>query len=96
METEQEQAERMSVDFAVFNCHMNNAKKRADEEFIAQFGREKFDKVMGPIHRKGIMSIFHKAPTKYTMAWVVLCVAFVNENRQSPAPSGGASPTVRS
>ena len=74
--------ERMSQTFAVFNCHINNAKDRADAEFIAQFGQESFDKCIRPFHRKGIMEIFKSNSTVETMAWVVLCTAFANEGRE--------------
>lgn len=72
---------RMDQGFAVFNLHVNDAGKRADKEFILQFGQEKFDKHIAPLHTKGIMAIFHGKPTKYTLAWVTLTTAFVNEDR---------------
>ena len=71
--------ERLGANFAVFNCHVNDAKDRADAEFIAQFGQDRFDEVMAPIHEAGVMSIFNEEPTIYTMAWVTLCAAYVNE-----------------
>lgn len=76
---------RMGTNFAVFNCHVNDAKNRADAEFIAQFGQEKFDEVMTPLHEAGIMEIFNEAPTIYTMAWVTLCAAYVNEDVEENA-----------
>lgn len=77
---------RLDVGFSVFNCHLNNAKERANAEFILQFGQEAYDEHIKPIDEAGIMSIFHEAPTKYTGPWVTLVTAYVNENRV-PAPS---------
>lgn len=71
--------ERMSADFAVFNCHVNDASDRADAEFIAQFGQKAFDETIKPLHEEGIMGIFNDEPTPLTMAWVTLVTAFVNE-----------------
>lgn len=71
---------RMEPFIAVFNCHVNNAKARADAEIIAQFGQEVFDKKIAPYHKKGIMAIFNKKPNHVTAAWVAVCTAFVNEN----------------
>ncbi len=71
--------ERLDHGFAVFNSHINRASARADREFEAQFGREIFEKHIKPFHDEGIMAIFHGKPTIYTMAWVVLCTAYVNE-----------------
>jgi len=39
------------------------------------------DEIMVPLHKSGIMSIFDKEPTIYTMAWTSLVTAFVNENK---------------
>lgn len=72
-------AERMSQGFAVFNCHINDASDRADAEFIAQFGQKAFDSTIKPLHEEGIMGIFHDEPQKWTLAWVTLVTAFVNE-----------------
>jgi hypothetical protein len=71
--------ERMDHQFAVFNNHVNDAGDRADAEFIAQFGQERFDEIIAPLHEEGIMAIFGTEPTIYTMAWVTLCAAYVNE-----------------
>lgn len=72
--------ERMDQGFSVFNLHANNAGKRADKEFIDQFGQENFDEHIKPLHETGIMSIFDNEPTIYTQAWVTLVTAYVNEN----------------
>lgn len=71
--------ERLDPQFAVFNLHVNDAGNRADAEFVAQFGRAKFDEKIKPLHEAGIMSVFDKEPTKWTLAWVALVTAFVNE-----------------
>lgn len=71
--------ERMGPTTAVFNSHVNDARDRADAEFIAQFGPQRFEQVMAPIHEAGLMSIFDGEPTVYTMAWLTLCRAYVNE-----------------
>lgn len=73
---------RMTHQFAVFNLHVNDAGKKADAEFIAQFGQAKFDEVIAPFHKNGIMSIFNSQPLPMTMAWVALVTFFVNQ----PAP----------
>lgn len=74
-------ADRLDAKFSVFNLHTNDAGKKADAEFIAQFGQVKFDKIIKPLHEQGIMSIFDSKPTIYTAAWVVLCSYFVNAGR---------------
>lgn len=73
--------ERMSQGFAVFNLHVNDAGDRASREFVAQFGQEKFDQKIKPFIDKGVMSIFDQKPTRWTLAWVTLVTAFVNEDR---------------
>jgi hypothetical protein len=73
---------RMDSYFSVFNGHVNNADKRANAEFIAQFGQEAYDNEIKPLREKGIMLIFETDPTRLTMAWVALVTAFVNENRE--------------
>ena len=77
--------EWMSVDFAVFNLHRNNAGKRANKLFITKYGRTEFNKTMMPFHRKGIMSIFDSRPTRRTKMWVNAVHRFVNEGVPKPA-----------
>lgn len=76
--------ERMDPGFAVFNSHINNALERADAEFIAQFGEKRFKRYIAPHHERGIMSIFENKAGKWTMLWVSLCTAFVNEATSNP------------
>jgi hypothetical protein len=77
--------ERMSHGFAVFNCHVNDARERADAEFKAQFGEEAFEEHIAPLHRDGIMLVLGEGADERAdrarTAWVVLCTAFVNEGR---------------
>jgi cytochrome c5 len=70
--------ERLDHGFAVFNCHINDAKERADAEVKAQFGQEVFDERIQPCHDDGIMTILSKEDRACT-AWIVLCAAYVNE-----------------
>jgi hypothetical protein len=72
--------ELMSANFAVFNLHVNDAGKRADREFIRQFGVEEFDEHIKPYYDDGIMSIFEEPPNWATSAWVTLVTYFVNED----------------
>lgn len=72
---------RMSNGVSVFNLHVNNAGARADAEFIAQFGRETWEREIEPFHKAGIMSIFHGPPKKWRLVWVALVTAYVNEDR---------------
>jgi len=75
--------ERMNTSFAVFNCHVNSARKRADREFKAQFGQDTFDHYIAPLHEEGIMLVLSKGKsemdTAMRVAWAVLCTAYVNE-----------------
>ena len=43
---------RMSHGLAVFNGHVNDAFERANAEFIAQFGEEKFDKKIDDVKNR--------------------------------------------
>ena len=76
-----EKRERLDPYLSVFNCHSNNARKKADAEFVLQFGQEAFDKHIAPLHESGIIAIFHKKPNEYTGPWVSLVTYFVNQRR---------------
>ena len=80
MTTELKQ-KRLDPYFAVFNCHINDARERADKEFKAQFGEEKWKEEIKPLHDEGIMVIFQAEPTSFVMAWAALCTAYVNEDK---------------
>jgi len=75
--------ERMDPQFSVFNCHVNSAKLRANEEFIRQYSKELFDTYIAPLHETGIMEIFEASSDKKTLhmrvAWITLCTAYVNQ-----------------
>lgn len=72
--------EPMQEGFSVFNCHINNAKERSKALFVACFGQDKWDREIQPFHNKGIMTIFHKKPTKYVQWYVDTVTAIVNEH----------------
>jgi len=75
---------RLDSFFSVFNLHMNNAGKRADEEIIARFGEDIFDRYIKPYYDRGIMSIFDHDPTRLNyvvIGWLALVTYFVNEDR---------------
>lgn len=72
----------MDAYFAVFNCHVNNARARARRAFIAKYGRPAYMKVIYPYWRRGIMSIFHDKPTEHTKFFVDKITEFVNEGRE--------------
>jgi hypothetical protein len=77
--SKKKKGERMDHGFSVFNLHVNKAGKRADREFIAQFGQERFDKHIKPHHEAGIMTILEKSPFSFAGIWIALVTAFVNE-----------------
>lgn len=81
MATKTKTVERMDHRFSVFNLHVNNAGKRANAEFIAQFGQEAYDKEIQPSYDEGIMSIFNKEQTVLRSCWVCLVTAYANEER---------------
>jgi hypothetical protein len=83
MTTKTESKRQMNQGFAVFNLHVNNAGKRADVEYIAQFGQEHFDEHIAPAHAAGIMTIFTRDPIELAarLPWITLVTAYVNENR---------------
>lgn len=75
----------MSPSFAVFNCHVNDAKSKANEQFIRMFGQKAYDEIIKPLHEKGIMIILDDTDSKRENikrhAWITLCWYFVNENK---------------
>ncbi len=76
--------EVLDVGVAVFNMTPDD-KERADAGFVRRFGREAFDAEVEPLHRGGIMSIFHNSPTEHSR-WYAETVAFlVNERRGAKA-----------
>lgn len=75
-------AEPMNPYVAVFNCHINNAKSKADKAFIKRFDKDVFNKEIKPFLDKGIMSIFKQAPNDYTKVYVEFIALYVNESKK--------------
>jgi len=71
--------EILDIQFALFNCHINNAREKVQKIFIKRFGQEKWDKELKPIESQGIMSIFNSEPNYYTQWYVEMIWYFVNE-----------------
>jgi hypothetical protein len=63
----------------VFNCHVNDADKRARETLAISYPTflEEVEKIEE--EENGIMGIFHREPTQATMAYTILVTAFVCE-----------------
>ena len=70
----------MDIYFSTFNCHINNAKKRAIKKFKKKFGKTVFQKEIKPYLEKGIMSIFQENPNYYTEWFVKKIAKYVNDN----------------
>lgn len=71
---------KLSPGFALFNCHINNAKDRA----LAVLD-ENFSKLAAEIRKaeeEGIMVLLQREPTPASTAFVVLVTAFVNGDIQ--------------
>lgn len=73
-----ETKEPMDVYFAVFNCHVNNAKSKAIREFKKTYSPEIYDKEIKPFIKSGIMSIFQEKPNKYTLHFAETIQKYVN------------------
>lgn len=71
----------MSLPFALFNLHINDASEKAKKAFIKRFSQEEWDKSIQPFHDKGIMSIFDSITDK-TLWYVETIGIYVNENRE--------------
>lgn len=71
--------ELMSTYVAVFNCHVNDAKAKADAQFKRAFGLAKFNRHIKPYDDEGIMSIFDVTPNQYRLAWVMMVTVLVNQ-----------------
>ena len=73
---------------SVFNCHVNNALYKALHEYVDRFGVESWRKIILPITREGIMSVFSAKPTEEIIYFVSSIKAHVNnEVDQSHDPS---------
>lgn len=72
-------AEKLDPHFAVFNCHINNAKDRAMATLKAHFPSW-HDEIAALDEDPGIMVIFtHNVATPATAAFVALVTHLVNE-----------------
>ena len=72
--------EPMDLYFSVFNMN-DEDKKRSDAGFIMRFGQEIFDKEISPIHKDGIMTIFHNQRNQWTLWYAEIIAFLVNERR---------------
>lgn len=67
--------------FSVFNCHLNNAQKRARKVMRSEDPKS-LTRLDGIIRRGGgVMAIFQRDPTPETKRFVELVTQFVNEDR---------------
>jgi hypothetical protein len=80
--------ERMSPNFAVFNLHVNDAGRRAED--VMRHAMPKYLERVKELETEGngIMHIFNVPVEPATAAYIALVTAFVNEDRgeQPPAP----------
>lgn len=74
-----ETRERYGTFLAVFNCHVNNADRKARRDFRAKFGPDAWQKHMTPFVRKGLMSIFDEPQNKHTKFYADAVTRYVNE-----------------
>lgn len=66
-----------TIGFLIFNRHETD-KRKARQAFIERFGREKYNEIIKPIERAGIMSIFNHPPNPYTALYVNVMAASVD------------------
>jgi len=71
--------EPMDAKFAIFNCHINDAKDRAKDAFIAFHGKKAWNTYIQPKIDDGIMSIFNEVPNEYTKFFVYTVWTMVNK-----------------
>ncbi len=79
--SELETTKKMSPGFALFNCHVNDAKDRALavlDEYFPKFADE-----IRTADEEGLMSIIGTEPTPATASFVVLVTMFVNESKEA-------------
>lgn len=67
--------------WALFNCHVNDAEKRAKIKFIISNGTKCWNKEIQPFVDQGIMSIFNVKPNKWTVEFLKDVCRFVNEKK---------------
>jgi hypothetical protein len=68
----------------VFNLHVNDAQDKAREIFIAQYGQDKWDAVLAPLERDGIMAIFEQELTFEIAFYITTIMLIVNEDVTVP------------
>ncbi len=71
-------AEPMDPFFSLFNCHVNDAERRAKESFIQKYDEATWKRELQPFINKGIMSIFDKPPSEFTQFFVDEVTRIVN------------------
>ena len=71
---------RMSPQFAVFNCHVNDAHIKAMDMITEFFTGHALE--IEEAYEEGIMSIFNTAPTPATYIYIGMVTAIVNEGRK--------------
>lgn len=83
--------EPMDPFVAVFNLHVNQAGKKANQDVIKRYGRLKFQQVFPSLYRKGIMVMFKTPPIRMTQFWVDRVTYYVN---QKEAPCDTSTPSI--
>jgi hypothetical protein len=68
--------ERLDPGFAVFNLHLNDAGTKARKIFITQYGQDKWDAVLAPLERDGIMAIFEQELT-FEIAFYITTIMLI-------------------
>lgn len=79
----------MNTRLAVFNCHKNNAKARADQDFVAEFGQDAYERSIKPLHEAGTMKVLetHDVPTHEVVRrawWASRVWGYVNGESRQP------------
>jgi hypothetical protein len=80
-----EKPEAMTIEFALFNEHANDANVRARKlmTFVCPKWLEEVDKMSD--EGGGIMALLNDEPTPATAFYIALITAYVNEDREIPA-----------
>jgi hypothetical protein len=68
----------MDMFVAVFNRHVNGADEKAKAEFVKKFGEDEWTSRIQPFEYKGIMTIFHVDPTRWTKWYAKRVCEIVN------------------
>lgn len=70
-----------SPTWAVFNCHVNNARERAEQAFKLKYGKACWKREIQPFRDFGIMSIFKVTPNSYIISFIRDICIIVNERK---------------